>query len=143
MVPKGKKLLEINALYKFPSSATGSMPISRVSPFMYFSSYYIVNGGALVGELFNCNNQKDLSYFCYENKKMSLFDKYRDAGRYGDNQLTGPGFIKDLKRISEYFDYLLIIDNDKDNKVQYEDLSDQFDFIYSLENVYLLRSKYH
>lgn len=124
-----KKLIEINSIRNFPSDS-----VSRVSSFPHFSCYYILGSGGLVGGLFDCKSNPNISYFCYKDKKIQNLDYYK-------YQLQGINVLEkqDLIKIAQIFDYVLLISHGNEDYVRSKMTPDLFilkrknDYIYLFE----------
>jgi hypothetical protein len=96
-VPPGKRLVEINSVSGYPATE-----LSRADPFPHFAAYYIQRGGALVGGLFSCRQNKNLAYFCYSDAAYSTADYTPQF--YGLPQMS----TKSIAALAAKFDYVLV-----------------------------------
>ena len=98
MVPAEASLAQVNSRrnYPFPQH-------SRVSPFAHFGTYHILQGGSLVGELFDCRFNQNLAYFCYRDADVA------DADHFKFQFLGTPAVTAaDLDRLGRLYDYVLV-----------------------------------
>ena len=98
LVPRGAALVQVNSRKNFPDPER-----SRVSPFAYFGSYHASKGGSLVGGLFDCQYNRNLAYFCYEDPALSKID-HQKFQFVGTTALTS----EDLAFILDKFDYVMV-----------------------------------
>lgn len=123
----GKRLAAINSLRNYPVSSG-----SRVSPFPYFSHYYVVNGGALVTGLFHGDVNKNIAYFRYADKEMGKIDHYK-------LHFGGISHVQDedMSMLIRKFDYILVIAHEGDSYVRAKLQHDALKLIIRDDYIYL------
>lgn len=124
---KDKSLVEINSMRRYPTDTR-----SKVYPFPHFASYYIVNGGKIVGGLFDCKKNKTMQYFCIESQDMSTED-------YHINQFYGIKKVGDnnISKMTKMFDYILMLSPEDSDYIYSRLSSTKFSLIYQKDYVYL------
>lgn len=123
----GKRLAAINSMRNYPVSSG-----SRVSPFPYFSHYYVVNGGAVVDGLFNGDENRNIAYFRYADREMAKIDHYKLL-------FGGISHVvdKDLSMLIRKFDYILVIAHEGDSYVRAKLQHDALKLIIRDDYIYL------
>jgi hypothetical protein len=103
-----------------------------VNPFPHFANYYILNGGKIVGGLFDCKKNKTMQYFCIESQEMSTDD-------YHINQFYGIKKVGDnnISKMTKMFDYILILGLEDSDYIYSRLSSTKFSLIYQKDYVYL------
>jgi hypothetical protein len=124
--PANSSLIEINSIRNYPADSR-----SRVSPFPYFGQYHIFRGNSLAGGLFNCKDNKNISYFCYADYGVIAPDNFR-----GITALDRTDLIK----FALYYDYILLLGNESEDYIRSKitpalfTLIQKDDFIYLFQN---------
>lgn len=127
---RNESLVEINSIRNYPVNSG-----SRVSPFPYFSQYNIINNGGLVGGLFNCKANRNISYFCYANNGIMPLD-YARFHFWGITAVDR----KDLIKLAAYFDYILLIGNESEDYIYSKIDADIFTLIRKDGFIYLFQN---
>jgi len=124
--PVKSSLVEINSIRNYPDNFK-----SRVSPFPYFSQYHIFSGGALVGGLFNCKSNKNISYFCYADDGIISPDNFRGITALDRG---------DLMKLANHYDYILLIANESEDYIRSKVAADVFTLIQKNDFIYLFQN---
>ena len=127
---ENKSLVEINSIRNYPTNSG-----SRVNPFPYFSQYNVINNGGLVGGLFNCKANKNISYFCYSNDGILPLEyiKYQFFGITDVDR-------RDLTKIAVNYDYILLIGNESEDYIHSKIDTDIFTLIRKDDYIYLFQN---
>jgi hypothetical protein len=124
--PGNSSLVEINSIRNYPDNSK-----SRVSPFPYFSQYHIFRGAALVGGLFNCKSNKNISYFCYA-----------DDGVISPDNFLGITALdrSDLMTLANQYDCVLLIAKEHEDYIRSKVGDDIFTLVQKNDFIYLFRN---
>lgn len=97
-IPSGKRLSLLSSLDRYPDSSH-----SRVNPYAHIGSYYLPRGAALVDGMLSCQQNPNLSYFCYRGEWSN--QKTHDFQFKGIESLEKDN----LEELKGNFDYLLVV----------------------------------